>query len=194
MASCVAKSTPAGNGLSLQGQTKPIDAPVELQQTGENHGKKCEAKYYFGPGRIGQDDGYSPYCYKLQLRLMTAAREGNISDIRATLKLGANSNLPVDDSFPPLHTAALRGQIDAVRLLLDNGAQVNNVADFENTPLNVAAYYGHMDIVRLLLVRGADICYGGKGETAGDLAQKRGEKEIAELLKGLEKASCPQEP
>jgi hypothetical protein len=190
-ASCVVKPTPRSNeNGSPQVDSKPWETPIPLQSTKENNGKRCEAKYYFGAGRKGSDEGYSPFCYKLQLRLTKAAREGDLSEIRETLKFGANPNLPVDDSFPPLQTAAASGQADAVRLLLDNGAQINHVAAFENTALNTAASYGHLDVVRVLLERGADVCYGRPSGTAGDIARARGHKELAELLKAAETTKC----
>jgi hypothetical protein len=187
-ASCVVK--PTDNTVPQEAVAEPQETPVPLLRTKENGGKRCEAKYYFGVRRNGSDEGYTPFCYKLQLRLWEAARDGNLSDIRETLKLGADANLIVDDSFPPLQTAATTGKTDAARLLLDNGAQVNRVADFENTALNAAASYGHTDVVRLLLDRGADVCYKSTVGTAGDIALLRGHKELAEFLKAAEAAKC----
>jgi uncharacterized protein len=190
-ASCVVKpTTRPADRAPQQMEVKPQETPVPFESTKENEGKRCEARYYFGSRRTGSDEGYSPFCYKLQLRLMKAAREGSLSEIRETLKFGANPNLPVDDSFPPLQTAAASGQADAARLLLDNGAEVNHVADFENTALNTAASYGHMDVVRVLLERGADVCYGRPGGTAGDIARARGHKELADLLNASETTKC----
>ena len=190
-ASCLVKpTTRADSTVAQQVKGQRQETPVPFESTKENQGKRCEARYYFGVQRTGSDEGYSPFCYKLQLRLMKAARQGNLSDIRETLKFGANPNLPVDDSFPPLQTAAASGQADAARLLLDNGAKVNHVADFENTPLNAAASYGNADVVRLLLDRGADVCYSSAAGTAGDIARARGHKELANLLKASETTKC----
>jgi len=189
--SCTAKpTTHSGNRLSADADSKPTETPIALQRTIENAGKRCEATHYFGEGRMGPDEGYSPYCYRLQSRLIKAAREGDLEEIRDTLKKGANSNLPVDDSFPPLQTASASGQAGSVRLLLDNGAQVNQVANFENTPLNAAASYGHMEVVGVLLERGADVCYKSSVGTAGDIARARGHKEISDLLKVAEVGKC----
>jgi hypothetical protein len=170
--------------------SKPKETPVALQPTEENHGKRCEAKYYFGVGRRGPDEGYNPFCYNLQLRLVKAAQEGNLNEIRETLKYGAHPNLPVDDSFPPLQTAAANGRTDAAQLLLANGAQVNQISDFENTPLNAAASYGKADVVRLLLAQGANVCHKSSAGTAGDIARARGYAELAELLKAAEFKNC----
>src|SRR5258705_13866133 len=189
--SCSAKpGTHSGDRIPSEANSKPTETPIALQWTRENSGKRCEATHYFGEGRMGPDEGYSPYCYRLQTRLLKAAREGKLEEIRETLKNGANPNLPVDDSFPPLQTAATSGQADAARLLLDNGAQVNQVADFENTPLNAAASYGQTDVVRVLLDRGADVCYKSAGGTAGDIARARGHKELADLIKASETTKC----
>ena len=188
---CVVKpTTRPENRVTQQVGSKPQETPVSFESTKGNEGKRCEVRYYFGPRRMGSDEGYSPFCYQLQLRLMKAAREGKLSEIRETLKFGANPNLPVDDSFPPLQTAATSGQAEATRLLLDNGAQVNHVADFENTPLNAAASYGQTDVVRVLLDRGGDVCYKSASGTAGDIARVRGHKELADLLKAAETTKC----
>src|SRR5262245_36481006 len=72
----------------------PQEKPVPFIPTKENEGKRCEAKVYFGLRLAGSDEGYTEFCYKLQLRLITAAREGSLSEIRETLKFGANPNLP----------------------------------------------------------------------------------------------------
>lgn len=166
-------------GLSLIGCT-----------VAETHGKRCEARYYFGKQQSANDEGYTPACYELQSKLIKAAREGNLVDIREALKFGANPNLPVDDSFPPLQTAAASGQTGAVRLLLNNGAQVNQISDFENTPLNAAAASGHSEVIKVLLERGADACYRSAAGTAGDIARSKGYKELAEVLKAAETAKC----
>lgn len=186
----VAPHSQIGRSASEDRQSKTRESPIPLQTTRENDGHRCEAKYYFGERRLGQDEGYSSYCYKLQSKLIRAARDSNLVEIRDALKYGANPNLPVDDSFPPLQTAATSGHAEAVRLLLDNGAQVNQVSDFENTPLNAAASYGHTDVVKVLLERGADACYRAAAGTAGDIARSRGFKELGELLKSVETEKC----
>ena len=186
--SCGVGPTTRSANTTAQQLNKPQEKPVPFEPTKENEGKRCEAKTYFG--LRGIDGGYTAFCYKLQLEFITAAREGNLSAIRETLRFGANPNLPVDDSFPSLQTAASSGHADAVRLLLDNGAQVNKVSDFENTSLNAAASYGHLEVVQVLLERGADACYKSTSGTAGDIARTNGYKEVAELLKCAEAAKC----
>jgi len=183
--SCVRSANTSKQKLSDGPQEKP--APFE--PTTESGGKRCEAKVYFGLRPDGSDEGYTEYCYKLQLRLITAAREGNLPEIRDTLKFGANPNLTVDDSYPPLQTAAANGHADAVRLLLNNGAEVNRVSSL-NTPLNAAVSHGHLEVVLVLMQRGADICYGSPGGTAGDIARSRDHRVIAKLLKSAETVNC----
>jgi ankyrin repeat protein len=136
------------------------------------------------------DENYDPVCYKLQVKLITAAKGGDLVAIRKALSDGAGTEGVYDESYPALQQAASHGRADAVILLLDNGANVNRVADFENTPLNSAASEGRMEVIRVLLARGADVCHGGKGHTAGDIARSRGFKEVADLLKTAESQRC----
>ena len=174
---------------------KPRESPVPLQRTEENKGRRCEAKYYFGLARNGQAEGFNSFCYQLQTRLVKAAREGNLAEIRETLRLGANLNLPVDDSDPPLYTAASNGQSDAVRLLLDNEANVNEGTFIRGSPLIVASANGHAEAVRVLLARGANLCLKADGlkpdgDTAQDAARREGHKEIVELLRAAGAEKC----
>ena len=178
------------NRPTQQLRDRPQEKPAPSVPTTDNEGKRCEAKVYFGRRFDISDEGYTDFCYKLQLRLITAAGEGNLPEIRETLKFGANPNLPVDDSFPPLQVAAASGHADAVRLLLDNGAQVNHVSGFQNTPLNAAASFGHLEVVLVLMQRGADVCYMSTGGMAGDIARSRGNRVIAKLLKSAETVKC----
>jgi hypothetical protein len=118
---------PFANRPTQQLRDRPQERPVPFIPTTENEGKRCEAKVYFGRRFDSSGEGYTDFCYKLQLRLITATREGNLSEIRETLTFGSNPNLTVDNSYPPLQMAASSGHADAVRLLLDNGAEVNKV-------------------------------------------------------------------
>ena len=180
---CVTKPTTPNTAVEQE-------KPVPFEATKENEGKRCEAKVYFGLKPDGSDEGYGAFCYRLQSKLITGALQGNLSEIREALKFGANLNLPVDDSFPPLQTAAASGHADAVRLLLDKGAKVNQVSDFENTPLNAAASEGHVEVIQVLLERGVDVCYKSASGTAADIARARGYKDVADLLKAAETANC----
>lgn len=189
--SCSNRKTPFSSNGGQGIGAKPKETPIPIERTKENDGKRCEARYFFGEREdVGSNEGYTPYCYQLQSRLVKAAGDGNLQEIRETLKYGANPGLPVDNSFAPLLTAASSGKTEAVRLLLDNGVNVNQGADFQNTALNFAASEGHADTVRLLLERGADPCFAGTGGTAGDIARARGFKEVGQLLKAAEAQKC----
>jgi ankyrin repeat protein len=164
--------------------------PIPLQPTRENKGKGCEAKYYFGVERSGNDEGYTPFCHELQLKLAKAAKEGDLAQIRDALRYGASVDLPVDDYDPSLQIAAAYGQTGAVRLLLDNEANVNKGTFIRGTPLIVAAGNGHEEVVKILLDRGADVCFKADGGTAKEFAQKQGHNEIAEILNAAKQADC----
>jgi ankyrin repeat protein len=85
-----------------------------------------------------------------------------------------------------LFNASVRGPAAAVRLLLEHGANVNTPSGFAGyTPLIGAAYSENVEAetIRLLLARGAEVkSKAATGETALELARKRGKTEIVDLL------------
>jgi len=189
--SCLVKSrTPLSYRASQERNANPSETPIPLQPTKENNGKRCEAKYYFGVGRSGNDEGYTPFCHELQLKLAKAAKEGDLAQIRDALRYGASVDLPVDDYDPSLQIAAAYGQTGAVRLLLDNEASVNKGTFIRGTPLIAAAGNGHEEVVKILLQSGADVCVKADGGTAKEFAEQQGHKEIVELLNAAKQADC----
>jgi hypothetical protein len=172
---------------SKQVVTQPGETPVPLKTTKENGGVRCELRIYT---EVKGDEDYNPICYKLQLKLVDAAGEGNLDKIKEALREGANPDGSVYHHLPPLFMAASNGKADAARLLLDNGADVNRVIDIENTPLGTAVATGHIDVVIVLLERGVNVCYRGSEGTAEEIAQNKGYKEIAELLKDAKATNC----
>ena len=185
------------SSIQAESQIEPREIPIPLQATKENKGQRCEARYYFGvhnDKNMEPNEGYSPHCYELQLRMNQAVRDGNPSEIREVLRYGANPTLPVDDLHPPLLQAAHNGRADIVRLLLDNGADVNEGTVIIGTPLIAAAIEGHANVVRLLLERGADICFKADGGTAKEFARKNGHKEVLALLQTAESELCGNSP
>ena len=89
--------------------------------------------------------------------LFEAAQAGDIADMTALLRAGANANAAIPGDGSALMGAARRGHIDAVRFLLDQGADPNLAVGGDGTALIVAARSGHAAVASLLLDRGADL-------------------------------------
>ena len=186
--SCSRKSPMVSGGNSQeQPHGKAAESPVALQATAANKGHRCAPRVY---SNVGGDEDHNPFCYEVQRRLVIAAREGNLTAMRAALRDGASAEGSVDSYYSPLYTAADVGQTDAVRLLLENGADVNWGDFITGTPLIVAAGRGDTEIVKLLLGTGADVCFKAEGGTAEEFAQKRGHKEIVDLLRSVNHGNC----
>jgi hypothetical protein len=186
--SCVNKGLDRSNS-NKQIEAEPREIPVVFQPTKQNGGKRCEPLWYSG-GPGDEHDSADHHCFILQDRLIKAALDGNITEIREALRDGAHVEGTAYNRFPALHSAAKQGHANAVALLLDNGAKINRVADFENTALNMAASDGKTDAVRVLLDRGANVCYKSTGGTAGDIVSATGHMELAKLLKAAEATKC----
>lgn len=117
--------------------------------------------------------------------ILIAEMEG-YTNITALLLPVSDVNVSTAGGATPLHMAASRGLGD-IQSLLDRGAMVN-VADNRGwTPLHVAAAGGNMEAVRILLEAGADRTIKNKrGETASDLARKKGRREVADAIDGFQ--------
>ena len=89
--------------------------------------------------------------------LSDAAREGDITQMRALIARGADPNeFSGANGWTPLMHAIHKNQIASVATLLDASASPNLASLSGETPLMMAAGYGHVAIVRLLLKRGAN--------------------------------------
>ena len=111
--------------------------------------------------------------------LYEAARGGHADLVVFFISKGASDwNLGMRGAAEGGHTAT-------VRALLAAGANLNTKGYGGNwTALMCAATNGHDDTVRALLADGADLnAKTKKGDTALELAIKRGNKEIVRLLK-----------
>jgi ankyrin repeat protein len=98
---------------------------------------------------------------------------------------GARINARSKRGETALAAAAGRGDDESVKLLLSKGADVN-AADYRGyTPLMHAAQYDRdaLDVVRLLLAYGADANVTAEDQTAASIAARRGDTELACLLR-----------
>ncbi|HYV24829.1 MAG TPA: ankyrin repeat domain-containing protein [Pyrinomonadaceae bacterium] len=110
-----------------------------------------------------------------------AASNGSVMRMQLLQIAGANVNA-VGANQSPLLLAASEGKLRAVRYLLDEGADVNASIN-GNTALSEAAFYGHIPVVRELLVRGANANAITTNGTALDIAVKRNDSGLIEVLK-----------
>jgi ankyrin repeat protein len=99
---------------------------------------------------------------------------------------GARQDIPDCHNRLPLPTAAVYGHDLIVRDLIKAGGDPNMISgEDEDTPLIIATSNGHEKTVKVLLANGADKELTNKfGDTALDIAEEKGKKEILELLEG----------
>ena len=118
-----------------------------------------------------------------------AASNGSVMRMQMLQIAGANVN-PGGANQSPLLLASGEGKLRAVRYLLDEGADVNASIN-GNTALTEAAFYGHLPVARELLVRGANANTITTNGTALDIAVKRNDGGLIDMLKhyGAKQAS-----
>lgn len=117
--------------------------------------------------------------------LMLAAADGNPQAVLLLLERGADARARTKRNETALGNAGTSGIEHTVRLLLDHGADVNtrNIRGFSPLMLAASSDAVPAGAVRLLLAHGADTSFTGDyGETARDLAAKRGDTSVARLL------------
>jgi len=92
------------------------------------------------------------------MSIHTAARQGNLKDVRRQLAWGVNVNerhFFTRDTI--LIEAADNGHLNVVKLLIEKGADVNLKGEAWYGPLHAAAAKGHIEVVKILLENGADV-------------------------------------
>lgn len=117
--------------------------------------------------------------------LLRAAELDRILIVEELLKLGVDPNH--ENMYgSALHAAADYGYTDILEMLLEYGADTDIQAKLDEsdwTALMLAAEAGREDITRILLENGADVWLkDSEGETALDVARKRGHPKIVKML------------
>lgn len=114
--------------------------------------------------------------------LTDAIKRGNIAEIGALIKNGADVNGRFGNGSTPLMQAADTGRVDMVELLIKKGAQVNSGNGVDFTPLMFAATAGHDKVVQALLDKGADVHSTSLGRTPLVFAVMNNRVETTRLL------------
>ncbi|EMO65136.1 ankyrin repeat protein [Leptospira borgpetersenii serovar Pomona str. 200901868] len=126
--------------------------------------------------------------------LYRSASVGRLDLLKMYIDLKLDINEPSNSSETPLHKAGYRGYDKVVELLLEHGAKVNTptvvikqippMSSGGDTPLHYAVLSGKLSTAKILLEHGADkTIKDGDGKTPLDIAKKKGDKELIELLK-----------
>lgn len=121
-----------------------------------------------------------------------AVKTGDIAELEAMLRAGQNIDAQDGHSQTALMRAAHAGQSISAEWLIDHGAKLNHTAKFGLSALMLAVISGHQTIARRLIDAGADRSLIGSGapgfagKTAADLAEARGDIELAEILRNLD--------
>ena len=119
------------------------------------------------PQQVGMAKSSSwPHKDSPEAKLLKAAHNGSINDVKRLLYWNRNINVNVIDSIErktPLIWAAMMGHIDIVRMLLAKGADVNVRDKDGSTALIWASNNGDANTVQALLNAGADVHIKDKG-------------------------------
>ena len=132
------------------------------------------------------NDGYTP--------LHFAAKYGHDKLVQILIQEGALIDSKAQNGYTPIFEAVLRGDHDMICFLVNNGAEINT-RDAKNgwTPLHFAASNGNQDTIITLAHFNADLDERtSKGETALEIAERKGLTKITKLLKSMKR--CPFRP
>ena len=109
--------------------------------------------------------------------------EEQIETISFLIANGANMNIKNNRGISPLHLVCYK---ENAELLIEAGADINQLDNQGNSPLHIQASNGagREEIIKYLIAKGADkLLENELGQTAFDIAKKRFESKILELLK-----------
>ena len=87
----------------------------------------------------------------------TAARTGNVENVKAFLEKGTNINEKDNSGLTPLHIAVSDDSKKVVEFLLAEGADVNAKDKWGYTPLYYAIWNENKDLATLLIGKGAEV-------------------------------------
>ena len=116
-----------------------------------------------------------------------AAMRGDLDEVRALLRSGADVNAPQSDGVTAMHWAAENGDAALARVLIYAGANLGPLTRNDAyTPLHMAARGGHAGVIELLVGAGADAAAAtsSTGVTPMHLAAKAGSGEALRALAG----------
>jgi len=113
----------------------------------------------------------------------TAARDGNVDEVRKLIAAGSDVNAPEADGTSAVLWAAYQSQPDLVSMLLKAGADANLANSFGVTPLLQASRYGDASTISALIKGGADLAAATRdGETPLMAAARAGSVDAVKLL------------
>ena len=117
--------------------------------------------------------------------LISAASEGNTSEVALLLSKGAKVNVKDSRGITPLLAAAQKGNTEVCKLLLETDkANVKETTPRGFTPLLDAATNGHTEVCELLLANGSDLEERDPSnqDTALHIASTFGHQSLVRLL------------
>jgi ankyrin repeat protein len=115
--------------------------------------------------------------------LVTAAKDGDLSTVRALIARRVNVNEPARDGSTALLWAAYASNLDMAKALIAAGANVNTPNRYGITPLLQAARVGDASLIAALLKAGATLAVTHpEGETALMSASRAGRVDAVKLL------------
>jgi hypothetical protein len=118
--------------------------------------------------------------------LMFASAKGHLNVVDRLLAAGAGVNVASNNGTTALIGASYKGHLNIVNRLIAAGVNVNAASNGGYTALIGASVEGHLDIVnRLLASSDIDIgIFSKRGNTALDVARKKGHAEIVSAIEG----------
>lgn len=108
------------------------------------------------------------------------------------IEKGAKVNFEDDAGRTPLHWAAIVGSADCAKVLVQAGADINALTRSGKTPLHMGAEAGMVEFVKSMMKLDGiqPALRDSKNQTAYELAKKGAHKEVMDLVKTKENATC----
>lgn len=124
--------------------------------------------------------------------LHIASRWSRLETVKFLISVGARTEALDRLGWPPMMWAAMQGRTEVIQALAEGGANIEFRDTNGNTPLIMAANRGRDEAIKALLQLGANPFKTNKdGQTAADVAELSGYKDLSALLRGEEPARRP---
>ncbi|XP_071138919.1 uncharacterized protein [Mytilus edulis] len=119
----------------------------------------------------------------LNEKLIKAARDGSITDLKRFIEKGADLEYKGKDSYTPLLISVFYGHLDTVQYLVSVDCNVEVRTKLGNTPLIIAAQKGNLQIVQYLISVGCERdAQNNLGSTPLIIAAQQGNLQIVQYL------------